>query len=154
MFIQREIYLSLSVPWQQGDDCGKEPLLPEELPHGGRHDLQDLVGRPQVFCNHVDETGACKADWGGLESGQVEKLNQNFPCRRLSVFFTTRVDGVLEIWDFLYQQKGPILPVKVADYPLLSMKVCDGRKTEREFPFACWGGDKKITKKNNKSFSD
>ena len=42
---------------------------------------------------------------------------------RLSVFFTTRVDGVLEIWDFLYQQKGPILPVKVADYPLLSMKV-------------------------------
>ena len=52
------------------------------------------------------------------------------------MFFTTRVDGVLEIWDFLYQQKGPILPVKVADYPLLSMKVCDGRKTEREFPFA------------------
>ena len=42
---------------------------------------------------------------------------------RLSVFFTTRVDGVLEIWDFLYRQKGPILPVKVADYPLLSMKV-------------------------------
>ena len=39
------------------------------------------------------------------------------------MFFTTRVDGVLEIWDFLYQQKGPILPVKVADYPLLSMKV-------------------------------
>ena len=123
MFMQREIYFSLSVPWQQGDDCGKEPLLPEELPHGGRHDLQDLVGRPQVFCNHVDETGACPADRRGLESGQVEKLNQNFPCRRLSVFFTTRVDGVLEIWDFLYQQKGPILPVKVADYPLLSMKV-------------------------------
>ena len=39
------------------------------------------------------------------------------------MFFTTRVDGVLEIWDFLYRQKGPILPVKVADYPLLSMKV-------------------------------
>ena len=70
------------------------------------------------------------------------------------MFFTTRVDGVLEIWDFLYQQKGPILPVKVADYPLLSMKVCDGRKTEREFPFACWRGDEIITKKNNKSFSD
>ena len=79
-----------------------------------------------------------------MESGQVEKLNQNFPCRRLSVFFTTRVDGVLEIWDFLYQQKGPILPVKVADYPLLSMKVCDGRRTERKFPFACWGGEEII----------
>ena len=29
----------------------------------------------------------------------------------------------MEVWDFLYQQKGPILPVKVADYPLLCMKV-------------------------------
>ena len=53
----------------------------------------------------------------------VELLAQLKISTRLSVFFTTRVDGVLEIWDFLYQQKGPILPVKVADYPLLSMKV-------------------------------
>ena len=72
----------------------------------------------------MDETRPCSSDRGGLESRQVEKSSvkdKTYP--RLSVFFTTRVDGVLEIWDFLYRQKGPILPVKVADYPLLSMKV-------------------------------
>ena len=42
---------------------------------------------------------------------------------RMSVFFTTRYDGVLEAWDFLYQQDAPILPIKVADYPLLTLKV-------------------------------
>ena len=42
---------------------------------------------------------------------------------RQSVFLTTRVDGVLETWDFLYQQNAPILPIKVADYPLLCLKV-------------------------------
>ena len=49
---------------------------------------------------------------------------------RMSVFHTTRVDGVLEVfekylcpvdsfglvqvWDFLYKQSGPIVPVKVS----------------------------------------
>ena len=42
---------------------------------------------------------------------------------RMSVFFTTRYDGVLETWDFLYQQDSPILPIKVADYPLTTLKV-------------------------------
>ena len=39
------------------------------------------------------------------------------------VFYTTRVDGVLEVWDFLYEQRVPILPVKVADFPLYTLKV-------------------------------
>ena len=69
----------------------------------------------------------------------------------MSLFLTTRVDGVLEVtspsylhlfphliffdntstpfcvpvWDFLYKQSGPIVPVKVADYPLLTMKIED-----------------------------
>ena len=42
---------------------------------------------------------------------------------RLSLFFTTRVDGVFEVWDFLYQQAAPIVCVKVVDYPLSCMKV-------------------------------
>ena len=32
---------------------------------------------------------------------------------RPSVFFTARQDGVLDAWDILYQQKSPILSVKV-----------------------------------------
>ena len=66
------------MPWQQGDDCGEEPFLPEELPHGGRQHLQDLVGGPQVLGHHVDETGTSPADRGGLEPGQVQKwANEN-----------------------------------------------------------------------------
>ena len=32
---------------------------------------------------------------------------------RPSVFFTARQDGVLDAWDILYQQKAPILSIKV-----------------------------------------
>ena len=42
---------------------------------------------------------------------------------RMSVFFTTRYDGILEIWDFLYKQCSPVLPLKLAEYPLFTMKV-------------------------------
>ena len=42
---------------------------------------------------------------------------------RMSLFFTTRADGVFEVWDFLYQHSAPIVPVKAADFPLLCMKV-------------------------------
>ena len=42
---------------------------------------------------------------------------------RMSVFLTAKYDGVLEAWDFLYQQDAPILPIKVADYPLLTIMV-------------------------------
>ncbi|XP_023322611.1 dynein intermediate chain 2, axonemal [Eurytemora carolleeae] len=41
---------------------------------------------------------------------------------RISVFYTIRVDGVLEVWDFLFEQRLPVLPVKVADFPLYTLK--------------------------------
>ena len=31
----------------------------------------------------------------------------------------------MPVWDFLYKQSGPIVPVKVADYSLLTMKIED-----------------------------
>ena len=42
---------------------------------------------------------------------------------KISVFFTSRLDGVVEVWDFLHNQREPILPIKVADYPLNCIKV-------------------------------
>lgn len=32
---------------------------------------------------------------------------------KLSVFFTTRMDGVLDVWDILQQQREPCLSIKV-----------------------------------------
>ncbi|RZC38774.1 dynein intermediate chain 3, ciliary [Asbolus verrucosus] len=41
---------------------------------------------------------------------------------RLSVFFTTRSDGILDVWDILQQQKQACLGVKVCDEPLRCLR--------------------------------
>ncbi|NWV26666.1 DNAI2 protein, partial [Origma solitaria] len=38
-----------------------------------------------------------------------------------AVFFTTKSDGTLDIWDFLFHQKEPSLSLKVSNDPLLSL---------------------------------
>ncbi|NXH44018.1 DNAI2 protein, partial [Dicaeum eximium] len=42
-----------------------------------------------------------------------------------AVFFTTRSDGTLDIWDFLFHQKEPSLSLRVSNDPLLSLSVQD-----------------------------
>ena len=42
---------------------------------------------------------------------------------KISVFFTTRIDGYVEVSDFLHNHKVPILPIKVADAALNCIKV-------------------------------
>ncbi|KAE8736682.1 hypothetical protein FOCC_FOCC017863 [Frankliniella occidentalis] len=42
---------------------------------------------------------------------------------KLSVFFTTRMDGVLDVWDILQQQREPCLSIKVCDEALRCMRV-------------------------------
>ena len=42
---------------------------------------------------------------------------------RLSLFFTARTDGFLDLWDFVLDQSRPMLSVKIADYPLHCLTV-------------------------------
>ncbi|NXI41695.1 DNAI2 protein, partial [Galbula dea] len=44
---------------------------------------------------------------------------------RPAVFFTTRSDGTLDVWDFLFNQKNPSLSVKVCREPLSSLRLQD-----------------------------
>ncbi|KFO84579.1 Dynein intermediate chain 2, axonemal, partial [Buceros rhinoceros silvestris] len=44
---------------------------------------------------------------------------------RPAVFFTTRSDGTLDVWDFLFKQKDPSLSLKVCDEPLSSLCLQD-----------------------------
>uniref|UniRef100_A0A8D0F6S4 Dynein intermediate chain 2, axonemal n=1 Tax=Strix occidentalis caurina TaxID=311401 RepID=A0A8D0F6S4_STROC len=44
---------------------------------------------------------------------------------RPAVFFTTRSDGTLDVWDFLFKQKDPSLSLKVCDEPLASLRLQD-----------------------------
>ncbi|NWU67562.1 DNAI2 protein, partial [Pterocles burchelli] len=44
---------------------------------------------------------------------------------RPAVFFTTRSDGTLDVWDFLFKQNDPSLSLKVCDEPLSSLRLQD-----------------------------
>lgn len=44
---------------------------------------------------------------------------------RPGVFFTVRMDGALDVWDFFYKQSEPVLQVQVTDQALTSFNVQD-----------------------------
>uniref|UniRef100_H3BDV5 Dynein axonemal intermediate chain 2 n=1 Tax=Latimeria chalumnae TaxID=7897 RepID=H3BDV5_LATCH len=44
---------------------------------------------------------------------------------RPTVFFTSKMDGTLDVWDFLFKQSDPTLSVKVCDEPLNSLRIQD-----------------------------
>ncbi|XP_047460178.1 dynein axonemal intermediate chain 2 isoform X2 [Mugil cephalus] len=44
---------------------------------------------------------------------------------RPSVFFTVKMDGVLDVWDILFKQSDPMLSLKVCDSALYSLRVQD-----------------------------
>ncbi|XP_059183664.1 dynein axonemal intermediate chain 2-like [Centropristis striata] len=44
---------------------------------------------------------------------------------RPSVFFTVKMDGVLDVWDILFKQNDPTLSVKVCDDALYSLRLQD-----------------------------
>lgn len=45
---------------------------------------------------------------------------------RPSVFFTTKMNGMLDVWDVLFKQNDPTLSLKVCDEPLYCLRVQDG----------------------------
>lgn len=47
---------------------------------------------------------------------------------RVSQFFITRMDGVLDTWDLLQQQNEPVLTVKVCDEPLYCVRTNENGK--------------------------
>ncbi|XP_055904528.1 dynein axonemal intermediate chain 2 isoform X2 [Eupeodes corollae] len=47
---------------------------------------------------------------------------------KVSQFFVTRMDGVLDAWDLLQQQNEPVLSVKVCDEPLLCLRTNENGK--------------------------
>lgn len=44
---------------------------------------------------------------------------------RPAVFFTTKMDGTLDIWDLVFKQCDPALSLKVSDDPLFCLRVQD-----------------------------
>ncbi|CAH2291477.1 dynein intermediate chain 2, axonemal [Pelobates cultripes] len=44
---------------------------------------------------------------------------------RPTVFLTTKMDGTLDVWDYLFKQNNPSLSLKVCDEPLYSLRIQD-----------------------------
>ncbi|KAM4691857.1 dynein axonemal intermediate chain 2 [Rhinophrynus dorsalis] len=44
---------------------------------------------------------------------------------RPTVFLTTKMDGTLDVWDYLFKQNNPSLSLKVCDEPLYSLRMQD-----------------------------
>lgn len=42
---------------------------------------------------------------------------------RSSIFFTTKMDGTLDVWDILFKQNEPTLSIQVVDEPLHCLRV-------------------------------
>ena len=42
---------------------------------------------------------------------------------RPGVFFTTKMDGTLDVWDFIFKQNDPTLNIQVCDEPLHCLRV-------------------------------
>ncbi|XP_028814589.1 dynein intermediate chain 2, axonemal [Denticeps clupeoides] len=58
-------------------------------------------------------------------SDRVHLLDGCWSPVRPSVFFTVKMDGTLDVWDFLFNQKDPTLSLKVCDEALWSLRVQD-----------------------------
>ena len=44
---------------------------------------------------------------------------------RPGVYFTTKMDGTLDIWDIIFKQTDPSLSIQVTDDPLYSLRIHD-----------------------------
>lgn len=42
---------------------------------------------------------------------------------RPGVFFTSKMDGTLDVWDFIFKQNDPTLNIQICDEPLISLRV-------------------------------
>uniref|UniRef100_A0AAY4E2Y1 Dynein intermediate chain 2, axonemal n=1 Tax=Denticeps clupeoides TaxID=299321 RepID=A0AAY4E2Y1_9TELE len=60
-----------------------------------------------------------------IMSTRVHLLDGCWSPVRPSVFFTVKMDGTLDVWDFLFNQKDPTLSLKVCDEALWSLRVQD-----------------------------
>lgn len=52
-------------------------------------------------------------------------MNGCWSPTRPGVFFTTKRDGTLDVWDFFYKQKAKTLSVNVSDAPVYSLKITE-----------------------------
>ncbi|XP_064423465.1 dynein axonemal intermediate chain 2 [Latimeria chalumnae] len=99
--------------------------------HGPIYSLQRNPFFPKNFLTIGDWTGRIWSEETKESSIMWTKYHMCYltdgywsPVRP-TVFFTSKMDGTLDVWDFLFKQSDPTLSVKVCDEPLNSLRIQD-----------------------------
>ncbi len=104
----------------------------QDIPHTTVHTHAHTAQRNPFFPKNFLTVGDWKAGiWSEdvkmpIMTTQYSKSYLTDGCwspTRPSVFFTAKMDGTLDIWDYLYKQNAPTLSVQVCSAPLHSVKV-------------------------------
>lgn len=96
--------------------------------HGPVYCVQRNPVHPKYFLTVGDWTARlwCEDFKGGcMYSTYYHKAHLTHGCwhpQRPGVFFTTRMDGYMDVWDLMTRQSTPVLSVQVSDYALHTMK--------------------------------
>ncbi|KAM9281771.1 kinesin-like protein KIF19 [Morus bassanus] len=117
--------------------CNRKAKTPPEKitsTYSGHHGPVYALGRnpfyPKVFLTVGDWTARVWSE-ETKESIMWTKYHLSYltdgcwSTVRPAVFFTTRSDGTLDVWDFLFKQNDPSLSLKVCDEPLSSLRLQD-----------------------------
>ncbi|XP_062381957.1 dynein axonemal intermediate chain 2 [Sardina pilchardus] len=99
--------------------------------HGPIYSLQRNPFFPKNFLTVADWTARIWSEdikessimWTKYHTANL--LDGCWSPMRPSVFFTVKMDGTLDVWDFLFKQNDPTLTLKVCDEALYSMRVQD-----------------------------
>lgn len=115
--------------------CNRKGKLQEKIGsntfnghHGPVYTVQRNPQHPKYFLTVGDWTARlwCEEIKGScMYTTYYHKAHLTGGCwhpQRAGVFFTTRMDGTMDVWDLMTRQSTPVLSVQVADYALHTIK--------------------------------
>ncbi|XP_040438039.1 LOW QUALITY PROTEIN: dynein intermediate chain 2, axonemal [Falco naumanni] len=118
--------------------CNRKAKTPSEKitsTYSGHHGPVYALARnpfyPKVFLTVGDWTARIWSEEAKESSIMSTKYHLSYltdgcwSTVKPAVFFTTRSDGTLDAWDFLFKQNDPSLSLKVCDEPLSSLRLQD-----------------------------
>ncbi|KFZ55564.1 Dynein intermediate chain 2, axonemal, partial [Antrostomus carolinensis] len=118
--------------------CNRKAKTPTEKitsTYSGHHGAVYALARnpffPQIFLTVGDRTARIWSEEIKESSIMLTKYHLSYltdgcwSTVKPAVFFTTRSDGTLDVWDFLIKQKDPSLSLKICDEPLFSLRLQD-----------------------------
>lgn len=96
--------------------------------HGPIYDIQRNPTHPKYFLTVGDWTAKVWSEDNNTPIMQTKYCRSYLTAgcwspTRAGVFFTTRMDGVVDVWDYFHRQNAVAYSHKVSDFPLSSVSV-------------------------------